>query len=81
MAASAPLSGNFVERLQQLLLTHSLPPQCLEIELTENVTQTGTTTITLRGRKADRGTYPSHRLYVPSTQAPAVVRFLRRHIR
>jgi hypothetical protein len=41
----------------------------------------GTTTITLRGRKTDKGTNPSHTIYVPSEQAPAVVRLLRRHIR
>ncbi len=41
----------------------------------------GTTTITLRGRKTDRGTNPSHTLYMPSAQAPEVVRLLRRHIR
>jgi diguanylate cyclase (GGDEF)-like protein len=39
------LDGNFVERLQALLNKHALPPQCLEIELTENVLQTGATTI------------------------------------
>jgi diguanylate cyclase (GGDEF)-like protein len=39
------LDGHFVERLQTLLAKHSLPPQCLEIELTENVLQTGSTTI------------------------------------
>jgi diguanylate cyclase (GGDEF)-like protein len=49
------LSGNFVERLQQLLGDHSLPPQCLEIELTENVMQTGTTTITALHRLRQLG--------------------------
>lgn len=39
------LSGNFVERLQALLNEHALPPQCLEIELTENVLQTGAPTV------------------------------------
>ena len=41
----------------------------------------GTTTITLRGRKTERGTNSSHTLYIPSAQAPAVVRLLRRHLR
>ena len=49
------LSSNFVERLQALLREHSLPPQCLEIELTENVLQTGTTTITALHRLRDLG--------------------------
>lgn len=39
------LSGNFVPRLQSLLEQYELPPQCLEIELTENVLQTGAATI------------------------------------
>ena len=39
------LDGHFVERLEALLSKHSLPPQGLEIELTENVLQTGSTTI------------------------------------
>jgi diguanylate cyclase (GGDEF)-like protein len=39
------LSGNFVSRLQTLLEQYELPPACLEIELTENVLQTGATTI------------------------------------
>lgn len=39
------LSGNFVERLQALLNEHALPPQCLEVELTENVLQTGAPTV------------------------------------
>ena len=38
-------------------------------------------TITLRGRKTEKGTNPSHSLYVPTEQAPAVVKLLRRHIR
>ncbi len=39
------LDSQFVERLQQLLLSNSLPPECIEIELTENVLQTGPHTI------------------------------------
>ena len=39
------LSASFVPRLQGLLEQYELPPQCLEIELTENVLQTGAATI------------------------------------
>jgi EAL domain-containing protein (putative c-di-GMP-specific phosphodiesterase class I) len=39
------LDGDFVERLRSVLEKHALPPQCLEIELTENVLQTGPATI------------------------------------
>lgn len=39
------LDGNFIERLQSLLLRNDLPPECIEIELTENVLQTGPHTI------------------------------------
>jgi diguanylate cyclase (GGDEF)-like protein len=49
------LSGNFVERVQTLLRQHALPPQCLEIELTEHVLQTGTTTITALHRLRELG--------------------------
>lgn len=35
----------FVERLKALLELHSLPPRCIEIELTESVLQTGTSTV------------------------------------
>jgi hypothetical protein len=40
-----------------------------------------TTTIVLRGRKTARGTERGTTLYLPSNQAPAVVRLLRRHVR
>ncbi|HKU13045.1 MAG TPA: EAL domain-containing protein [Steroidobacteraceae bacterium] len=39
------LDGHFVERLESLLSRHALPAECLEVELTENVLQTGPTTI------------------------------------
>lgn len=39
------LGGSFVPRLQTLLDQYQLPSQCLEIELTENVLQTGANTI------------------------------------
>ncbi|MEO6079950.1 MAG: EAL domain-containing protein [Steroidobacteraceae bacterium] len=35
----------FVNRVEELLKHHNLPPRCIEIELTENVLQTGATTI------------------------------------
>ncbi len=39
------LDNRFVERLQNLLTRHHVPPTCIEIELTENVMQTGHQTI------------------------------------
>ncbi|MEO7387666.1 MAG: GGDEF domain-containing protein [Gammaproteobacteria bacterium] len=39
------LDSNFVDDLQELLRQHQLPTGCIEIELTENVLQTGTATI------------------------------------
>jgi diguanylate cyclase (GGDEF)-like protein len=44
-SAQQLLTGNFVASVEKLLARHGLPPQCLEIELTENVLQTGPTTI------------------------------------
>lgn len=49
------LDGDFVERLQSLLKQHALPPACLEIELTENVLQTGAATIAALHRLRDLG--------------------------
>ena len=37
--------GHLVEQVQELLEQHELPPRCIEIELTENVLQTGSATI------------------------------------
>jgi EAL domain-containing protein (putative c-di-GMP-specific phosphodiesterase class I) len=45
VSATQLLSGNFVERLQGLLTKHNVPPSYIEIELTENVLQTGSRTI------------------------------------
>ncbi|HVF18162.1 MAG TPA: EAL domain-containing protein, partial [Steroidobacteraceae bacterium] len=45
VSAHQLLSGNFVERLQSLLSKYNLPPSYVEIELTENVLQTGARTI------------------------------------
>ena len=39
------LEPQFVERLQTLLLEFKVPPNCIEIELTENVLQTGPATL------------------------------------
>jgi diguanylate cyclase (GGDEF)-like protein len=39
------LDHRFVDRVQGLLEDFNLPPRCIEIELTENVLQTGPTTI------------------------------------
>jgi diguanylate cyclase (GGDEF)-like protein len=46
ISAQQLLGGNFVERLETLLQRYALPARCLEIELTENVLQTGPATIT-----------------------------------
>jgi predicted signal transduction protein with EAL and GGDEF domain len=39
------LDAKFADRIEDLLRQHDLPPQCIEIELTENLLQTGPTTI------------------------------------
>jgi diguanylate cyclase (GGDEF)-like protein len=39
------LDSRFVDRIMELLQRHRLPPQSIEIELTENVLQTGAATI------------------------------------
>jgi diguanylate cyclase (GGDEF)-like protein len=39
------LEARFVDRVEELLRKHRLPPHCIEIELTENVLQTGSATI------------------------------------
>jgi diguanylate cyclase (GGDEF)-like protein len=49
------LDGHFVERLESLLSQHALPAECLEIELTENVLQTGPTTIAALHRLRELG--------------------------
>jgi diguanylate cyclase (GGDEF)-like protein len=49
VSARQLLDLRFVERVQGLLAEYKLPPRCIEIELTENVLQTGPATIdTLR---------------------------------
>ena len=49
------MNGDFVQRVADLLQQHSLPASCLEIELTENVLQTGPTTISALRRLRDLG--------------------------
>jgi diguanylate cyclase (GGDEF)-like protein len=49
------ISGSFVARLQSLLKQYQLPAQCLEIELTENVLQTGANTIATLKRLREIG--------------------------
>jgi diguanylate cyclase (GGDEF)-like protein len=39
------LDAKFADRIEDLLRQNDLPPQCIEIELTENLLQTGPTTI------------------------------------
>ena len=39
------MDAGFIDRLQSLLQSHRLPPRCIEIELTESVLQTGSSTI------------------------------------
>jgi diguanylate cyclase (GGDEF)-like protein len=53
VSARQLLDPRFVERLQDLLAEYRLPSRCIEIELTENVLQTGPATIeTLRQLRA-----------------------------
>jgi diguanylate cyclase (GGDEF)-like protein len=48
------LDPSFVDRLKQLMALHRLPVECIEIELTETVLQTGADTIrTLHALKAE----------------------------
>ena len=45
VSARQLLDSQFVDKLQELLQQRQLPPQCIELELTENVLQTGSSTI------------------------------------
>jgi diguanylate cyclase (GGDEF)-like protein len=45
VSALQMLDNQFVDRVQALLARHGLPPRCIEIELTENVLQTGKHTV------------------------------------
>jgi diguanylate cyclase (GGDEF)-like protein len=49
------MSASFVSRLQSLLKQYQLPAHCLEIELTENVLQTGANTIATLKRLRELG--------------------------
>jgi len=44
------LDAKFVDRIEALLAQHGLPPQCIEMELTENLLQTGANTIAVLQR-------------------------------
>jgi len=50
VSARQLLDGRFVGRVQELLQLHRLPPHCIEIELTENILQTGAGTIEVLNR-------------------------------
>jgi diguanylate cyclase (GGDEF)-like protein len=49
------LDGRFVDHVVGLLREHRLPPRCIEIELTENVLQTGAATIDVLRQLRDQG--------------------------
>jgi diguanylate cyclase (GGDEF)-like protein len=49
------LDGRFVDHVMGLLREHRLPPRCIEIELTENVLQTGAATIDVLRQLRDQG--------------------------
>jgi len=49
------LDARFVDHVMSLLREHRLPPRCIEIELTENVLQTGAATIDVLRELRDQG--------------------------
>ena len=49
------LDHGFETRLLELLERHALPPECIELELTENVLQTGRATVEVMRRLRDAG--------------------------
>lgn len=49
------LDARFVDHVMDLLRKHRLPAQCIEIELTENVLQTGASTIAVLHQLRDQG--------------------------
>lgn len=49
------LDARFVDRVTELLIEHRLPARCIEIELTENVLQTGAATIEVLRQLRSRG--------------------------
>lgn len=55
VSAQQLLAVDFVERLSSLLDQYGLPAKCLELELTENVLQTGTATIAVLQRLRELG--------------------------
>jgi EAL domain-containing protein (putative c-di-GMP-specific phosphodiesterase class I) len=53
VTVSSLISKDLVQRVQELLLLHKLPTQCIAIELTEAVLQNGPATLnTLRELRA-----------------------------
>ena len=66
---SSSMSGDFVGEIERLLARHELPPDAIELELTENMLQTGAITVeTLRACAASAWTRRS------TTSAPATPR-------
>lgn len=55
VSARQILDQGFHDRVQQLLDIHRLPASCIELELTENVLQTGRSTLAAIGRLRDSG--------------------------
>jgi len=55
VSARQLLDRRFVDRVQELLNQHSVPAHCIEIELTENVVQTGAGTIDTLHKLRDAG--------------------------
>ncbi|MFL6577474.1 MAG: putative bifunctional diguanylate cyclase/phosphodiesterase [Povalibacter sp.] len=55
VSAHQLLASGFVERLEALLDQHSLPSRALELELTENVLQTGAATVAVLSRLRELG--------------------------
>jgi diguanylate cyclase (GGDEF)-like protein len=55
LSARQLLDHRFVEHFMDLLREHRLPVECIEIELTENVLQTGTSTIEVLRQLRARG--------------------------
>jgi diguanylate cyclase (GGDEF)-like protein len=45
VSAQQLLADDFVERVEAMLQQYALPPTCLELELTENILQTGAATV------------------------------------
>ncbi|HSQ70281.1 MAG TPA: EAL domain-containing protein [Steroidobacteraceae bacterium] len=55
VSARQILDQGFCDRVQELLDIHRLPASCIELELTENILQTGRSTLTAIGRLRESG--------------------------